>query len=157
MQSRSLIFGLPLAAGLLFAVAPSFQETKLDHAKLKTLVSGLGYEVKDLSESKLEFTVKTEGLNIPLGAEISPSGRYIWLTAFLGPSGPGTELDKVSGQLLRANGKVQPTFFYVTSKDNLMAAFATENRNVEASHLKLAIDKLSKDLDSTRDIWLIKD
>ena len=156
MQARSLIFGLPIAASLLVAVAPAFQESKLDHAQLKAMVTGLGYEAKDLNATKVEFTIKTDAFNIPIGAEVSPSGRYIWLTSFLGEAKPGSELDNRSAKFMRANGQIQPTQFYITSKESLMCAIAVENRNVQAASLKFAVDKLVKDLSTNSALWLVE-
>ena len=120
------------------------------------MVKGLGYETKVINDKvgseKLEFVVSTASLRIPMGAEISPSKRYIWLTASLGAA-PTPE---VSLELLKQNGKIQPTFFYVSSSNNLFVALAIENRVVDSALLKRNVDKFASDLDKTRDLWLKK-
>lgn len=129
----------------------------LDHAALKTMINGLGFEttdlVKDAGKEKYQFTLKTQALNIPVGAEISPSKNYIWFTVSLGPhpTEPSKHLD-----LLKQNGKMQPCQFYVTTSGNLMMAVAIDNRGVTASHMKRVVEKLKDDVDASSSIWLKK-
>lgn len=126
---------------------------KLTAASLKTMVDGLGYESKvlnaDAGKEKYEISMKTDKLNIPVGAEVSPSGNYIWLTVFLGEN----KATKPHEELLKSNGSVQPTFFYITSKGNLMAAMAMDNRAITAPIMKRCLDKLVSDVDKTADVW----
>lgn len=131
------------------------QPEKLTASALRAMVVGLGYEVKDLNtepgKEKYEFTVKLPDFNVPVGCEISPSQNYIWFTAFLGPA-PKTG-DVKYENMIKENGVVQPTFFYVTSKGNLMIAIAGENRYVNPTWMKRNIDKLAGDVSKTAKVW----
>lgn len=141
---------VPLVAQLSPAVK---QDDPLDAASLRGMLTGLAYEVKDLSteagKEKYEFTVKTTNFNIPLGAEISPSKNYIWLTANLGKVSEKTKWQ----ELVRANSIIQPTMFYATKSDILMAAIPVENRSVTPALLKKGIDKIAADVDSQSTVW----
>ena len=145
-----IAFGLPVLAG----VGVGQDEPKqLDAAGLKSMIEGLGYEVKDLvtdpGKEKYEFVVKTNGFNVPLGGEISPSKNYIWLTANLGAVKTSTKYE----ELLRANSAIQPSFFYVTKSNYLMIALAIENRGVTPSWLKKGIDKVGNDVEAQASVW----
>lgn len=137
------------------AIAAPAQD-KVTAAELKTLIEGLGYETKVLNseegKEKYEFTIKTADFNVPLGAEISPSKNYIWLTVFLGVSKPTHSFE----ELLKANGDIQPSFFYITKKGNLMMAVAIDNRQVTSAILKRNVDKISADVSSTSKTWTVK-
>lgn len=151
MRHRATI--LLLIAGL-FAlsssqVASRQDEGKWDTARLQSALTELGYETKELSSSKWEFTVKTTGFNIPIGAEISPSGNYLWLTVFLGKE----PTEAKSLVLLKKNGSIQPSFFYVTEKGSLMMAIACENRALTNVALRRSIEKLRDDVDKTSEAW----
>lgn len=134
--------------------APS--QDKLKPAELKSMVEGLGYETKVLNseagKEKYEFTIKLTDFNVPMGAEISPSGNYVWLTVFLGAMKPAHPFE----ELLRANGDIQPSFFYITKSGNLMMAVAIDNRQVTAAVLKRNVDKISADVSKTSKTWTIK-
>lgn len=126
---------------------------RLDAAGLKTMVAGLGYEVKDLNtevgKEKYEFAVKKKSFNIPIGTELSNSKNYVWLTVFLGPNSP----TKPHEDLLKANYSIQPSFFYITTKGNLMMAEAIDNRDITPAILRRVIDKLSDDVDANSALW----
>lgn len=153
MQLNALALTLPTAAVLLSFLPGAQQTGSVDHAQLTALAKGLGYETKDLSEAKFEINVKTTDFNVPLGVEISPSKRFIWLTAYIGESKPGSTRDNLGSKLLRENGKIQPSQFYVTSKDSLMCGLSIENKSVDAPTLKWAVDKLSEDVSKTAGVW----
>ncbi|MBI1332895.1 MAG: hypothetical protein GC165_08445 [Armatimonadetes bacterium] len=126
---------------------------KLTALTLRNMAQGLGYEVKVLNETegkeKYEIKTKTANLDVPIGLEISPSTNYIWLTVFLGENNPS----KKHEDLLKENANLQPTFFYITSKNNLMAAEAIDNRDVSSAILKRCLEKLSADIDKTSKVW----
>lgn len=128
-------------------------QDKLDAASLKTMVEGLGYETKPLSEEagkeKYEVKVTKGGFNIPVGAEISPSTNYIWLTVSLGDFKPGHK----SEELLKQNAKIQPSFFYITSKNILMMAMPLDNRLVNATILKRNLEKITQDVSDSSSLW----
>lgn len=132
-------------------------DQKLDAAKLKTMISNLGYEPKDLNteagKEKYEVPVTKGGFNIPIGAEISPSKNYIWLTISTGLKEEDEAFKTKAGNLLKNNGRIQPSFFYVTSKGFVMLAYPMENHHVTPAWLKKCIEKVSDDLVSTKDDW----
>ncbi|MCB0825244.1 MAG: hypothetical protein KDC26_03575 [Armatimonadetes bacterium] len=140
----------PLVGQIIPAVK---EEEPLNAAGLRAMITGLAYEVKDLNteagKEKYEFTVKTTNFNIPIGAEISPSKNYIWLTANLGKSSEKTKWQ----ELVRANSVTQPTMFYVTKSDVLMVAIPVENHGVTPVWLKKCIDKIATDVDSQSSVW----
>jgi len=134
----------------------SFAQTsdgKLDAAGLKAAIVGLGYETKDIGtgpgKEKYEFKIEKGDLNIPVGAEVSPSKNYIWLTVNL-----GTDSGKLNYQeLLKRNAKIQPSFFYVTTNGSLMLAEAIDNRLVTSPIMRRVVDKLTADVVDTKDLW----
>lgn len=131
------------------------QQDKLDAASLKTMIEGLGFETKMLNQEagkeKYELKVTKGGFDIPLGAEISPSTNYIWLTVSLGEVKPTHKFD----ELLRQNGKIQPSFFYITTKNFLMMAIAMDNRNVNPALLKRNIEKVTEDVSNNASLWQV--
>jgi hypothetical protein len=139
---------LPAAIGTL----PQ-ESAPLDSAALRAMIVGLGFEVKDLStevgKEKYELVVVSGGYNVPIGAELSPSRSYIWFTASLGQVNEKTKWE----QLLRANGKIQPTQFYVTSSNFLMIGLTVENHGVTPVWLKKSIDKVASDTASQAAAW----
>ncbi len=149
---KSLLFPALALASLQFSFA---QEAKpLDAPSLKAMIKGLGYETKDLNvevgKEKYEFTLTTPDLNIPVGAEISPSKNYVWLTVFLGASRPDLKFE----ELLKSNASTQPCFFYITSKSNLMMAVALDNRMITPTVMKRNIEMLTKSVTDTKSIWM---
>ena len=86
-----------------------------------------------------------------MGYEISASTNFIWITSFLGKS-DSTDAEK-NLRLIKENANIQPSFFYVTAKGNLMLAVAVENRGVTAAILRRHIDKLVVDVSKTSYIW----
>lgn len=137
-------------------LAPVADADPLTYQKLQEVVTGMGHTPKPLPKddgtppSKFEITIVTTGFNVPIGVEVSPSGRYIWCSASLGES-------KLTGDdalaALRRIGSIQPTTFWITSKNYLMMGIAVDNRDVTAEDLKRIFDKLAADVGSTADIW----
>lgn len=151
-----IVSGTAYAGGQGGQLAPQTTQAteKLDAAQLRAMVQGLGYEVTDINKEpgKEKFSVKmsTNGLDIPVGFEISPSGNYIWETVNLGDSNSSVRFE----ELLKQNGVIQPSFFYITSSGRLMVAQAIDNRSVNASVLKRCLDKVAADVGKTKEIWM---
>jgi hypothetical protein len=151
----SKLIGLAALSGAV-ALVPFFQApAEIKPADLKPMLDGMGYESKVLNaeagKEKYEFKLTKGGLDVPMAIEISPSGRYIWLTVFLG-KGPDAASPKNS-QLLHQNAKQQPTQFYITDKENLMIALPVENRAMTAIILRRNVDKLVDDVVSSQAMW----
>jgi hypothetical protein len=138
-------------AVLLFCMAAQLhaQTDRMDAAALKQMLAGMGYEVKDLSPQKFTFTKQSETLNIPIAAEVSPSGNYVWLTVFVTPNRPTMNFEA----LLKENAKIQPNFFYITASDKLMMATALENRALTKEVVLRVVEKLTRDVQATNPIW----
>lgn len=156
MKTRTKIFGL-VAVTCAIPVLIGFAEPdQLDYPKLKTMISNLGYTVKEIGtevgKEKAQIDIKTEAFNIPMGAEISPSRNYVWMTVNLG-SNPSADQSKA---LLRQNASIQPSFFYLTKEDRLMLALPIDNRSITPDVMKRVIDKIAKDVASTSKDWQAK-
>lgn len=155
MSSNQLLkFVLPIVAtGVIGSFAVQSAETPLTAKELREVLVGLGYEVKDLSteagKEKYEILTKTDSFNVPMGAEISPSKSYIWLTVYLGADAD----TRKHRDILKQNGLVQPSQFYVTKSDKLMVALPVENRGMTPAYLKDKISKLVGDVESSATVW----
>lgn len=127
----------------------------ITRVQLKEKLQDMGFTVKTINEKageeKYEVTHAGSGFNVPLGYEISPSTNFIWITAFLGKA--DTLASEKTLAMLNENGKIQPSFFYITSKNNVMMAVAVENRGITAAILRRHIDKLVADVSKTSAVW----
>lgn len=151
--------GVALAAGIhLLSAASHAQDPvkadKVDAPKLKSTLEGLGYEIielgKEAGKEKYQITVKDGGLDIPIGAEISPSTEYLWLTVNVGTAKPATNY----GNLIKKNGEIQPVFFYETKSGMLMLGLANENRAITPAVLKKKIQLIVDKTVASKDLWL---
>lgn len=154
----SRIYGfilLALCLGAISGFVSMSQENQVTRTQLREMLVQLGYEVTDIVKDagKEKYSVKftKEGLDIPVGFEISPSNAYIWLTVNLGDA--PKEAGPKTLNLLKQNSKVQPTFFYVTDSGRLMAALAVENRGVTNAVLRVRADAVSDNVGKTKDVW----
>jgi hypothetical protein len=159
-MKRLVLLPLALAAVLSasfvtsgFATAQGEEPVRLSADDLKTMLTNLGHDLKqinkDVDKEKWEFAVKTASFNVPVGAEVSPSKQFIWLTVSLGPI-----TDKQDPkELLRLNGRIQPTQAYLSAKDVLMLAFAIENRSDTPALMKSRIEKLTVDVEKSASVW----
>jgi len=127
----------------------------LDARKLKDMLTGMGYTVKDLNtevgKEKYEVSITTTGFNVPISYEISPSKNFIWLIANLGK--PKDETSTANAALLKQNGKIQPCQFYITEKGNLMMGLAVENRGLTPAIMKRHTEKITNDVSNTASYW----
>src|SRR3569832_684200 len=114
MSKRSFLALLVAALGV-FALVGFQSSDSLDRPQLRKMLVDLGYEVKDLEKTagkeKYSFTVERGGLNIPIAAEISPNGNFVWLTVFCKEGLPSG--DKAV-ELLKSNSEIPPSQFYAT-------------------------------------------
>lgn len=141
------------AGALLLPGQGRAQETDaLDSAKLASLLTGLGYEHKDIGSAELpyyEFTTDVDGYKVFLGVSLSASQKYVWLVTSFGPWKEGH-----SGKaLLERNGKIQPAQFYVDASSNLKLAMAIENSRISPARLRAEIASHAKAVKDTQDVW----
>ena len=148
---------LLLVTTLLIAVPAimGFQASdQISRQQLKDMLVQLGYDVKDLDatagKEKYSFTVERSGLNIPVAAEISANGNYIWLTVFCKEGAPSG--DKALN-LLKRNAEIQPTQFYVSKSGKIMAGLTIENREVNNAILRQRTEKIAEDVAKTKEDW----
>ncbi len=136
-----------------FAEAQGDEASRLSAEDLKVMLTNLGHDLKQINaeagKEKFEFTIKTPGFNVPVGAEISPSKQFVWLTVSLGALNEKQD----TKELLRLNGRIQPTQAYLTTKDTLMMAFALDNRAITPALMKNRIEKLTGDVEKSAPIW----
>jgi len=147
-----------LGAALAFAPFMPAHAQQVDAQRLKSMAEGLGYTAKVLSDSgealKFDVTVVTESYTTPLLLEVSPSGRFIWVSANLGDE----EVDgDLALQLLHLNADVQPTSFWMTQDGHLKIGMAIDNRAVTAEYLDFVLKKVSSDVEATGDYWEVTD
>lgn len=139
-----------LAAFCVCLPASTVQESdRWDPPRLKSALTELGYEPKELNATKWEVKVTKGGFDVPVGAELSTSGNYIWLTARLGDK----PTDERAGRLLRRNYKIQPTQFYVTEKGSLHIGLTCENRAMTNAILRKALEKITTDVADSAEDW----
>ncbi|MFN8305657.1 MAG: hypothetical protein U0T79_02690 [Ferruginibacter sp.] len=156
MKKNALFLLSMLFLALMLPSAGKAQDCEpLVPLKLKNMLIGLGYTVKDLNteegKEKFEVNIKTASFNVPIGYEISPSKNFVWLTANLGKAKDETSASHFA--LLKQNSKVQPCFFYITDKGNLMMGLAVENRGITPAILRRHTDKFSSDVSNTSAYW----
>lgn len=147
---------LPFLAVIAFLSVAGFnllQDTSITRPQLKELLVQLGYEVKDLEtapgKEKYEFKLTRDGLDIPVAAEISPSGSYIWLTVYLGKDTDATKALK----LIKKNADIQPCFFYVTKSDKLMCGLPIDNRGVNNALMRQRTESIAGHVGATKGDW----
>ncbi|MDQ2986550.1 MAG: hypothetical protein M3R13_07495 [Armatimonadota bacterium] len=143
-----------VSAFLVYGFAAN-QSQQVDRKQLRDMLVQLGYEVKDLvtevGKEKYAVTITKDGLDIPIGYEISPSSTYIWLTVNLGQ--PPAESSAKNLALLKQNTKIQPTFFYVTDAGRLMVGLPIDNRGVTNAILRQRSESIVDSVVRTKDIW----
>jgi len=134
------------------AASPAFADP-LNNAQLKNMLVGMGYTPNNTGSDETplyEVTVKTESFSVPIGFEISGSGRFVWARATLGAVNLGNE---GALEALRSNGKTQPVMFWLTSSNQLVMGMAIDNRDVTPEQLRFAIEKIAADVTSTAPVW----
>ncbi|MEQ1785401.1 MAG: hypothetical protein ABMA14_28980 [Hyphomonadaceae bacterium] len=151
---KGLFAAIAMASTVL--LAPVAGADPLNLEKMQAMVTGMGHTPKQQTKADgtpsttFEITITTEGFNVPIGVEISPSGRYIWCKASLGKS-QLTSDDAMA--VLKRLSSVQPTTVWITSSDILMMGIAIDNRDVTPEHLKYIFDKLAADVGNMADLW----
>ena len=155
-QYRSVTFLVALFFACFFPLFANAQNCDvITRPQLKEKLEQMGFEVKTINdkvgEEKYSVSHPGSGFNVPVGYEISPSTNFIWLTTFLGKADT-TNAEK-SLRMVRENANIQPSFFYITAKGNLMMGVGIENRGITNAILRRHIDKLVADVSKTSAIW----
>ena len=150
-MKRTVLAALCVAAAY---AAPMAAADPLTYDGLKTMLTGMGYTPKDIGKTspKIEILVVTDAFNVPIGLEITPSGRFIWATANLGES-------KIDGdralQLLKRAPDWQPTQFWLTSSNTLTIGLAINNTDIKPDLMKFALEKIAGDVSKSSDVWQV--
>lgn len=155
-QYKSVAFLVALFCTCFFPLFGNAQNCDvITRAQLKEKLEQMGFEVKTLNEKageeKYSVSHPGSGFNVPVGYEISASTNFIWLTTFLGKTDTANSVKNL--KIIKENANIQPSFFYITAKGNLMMAVAVENRGVTNAILRRHIDKLVADVSKTSAIW----
>ena len=159
--ATTLSFCLWAGAGADPTTPEPVQVERLDAASLKQALTDGGYNPKvlnsEVGKEKFSIDITRSNLNIPIGVEVSPSKRFIWFTANLGNApDPATAPASRFADLLKANTKIQPAFFYITSKGLLMMGVPLENRSLNAASIRYCIDKLSEETVNQSAVWKVE-
>jgi hypothetical protein len=126
----------------------------INQSKLKELLVQLGHTPKEIvstpGKEKYEIKITRDGLDVPMGLEVSPSTNYIWLTVFLGkaPSDSSKYFN-----FLKQNSKIQPALFYVTDSGNLMMGLPVDNRGINNALLKRYTEFIAGKVADSKNIW----
>lgn len=127
----------------------------INQARLKEILTQLGYTVKDLSttpgKEKFEVKITQGGLDVPIAYEISASTNYVWLTVSLGPA--TSETSVLNASMLKQNAKIQPCLFYITDAGNLMMGLAVDNRGLNNALLRRYTDFITTRVVDTKAYW----
>lgn len=145
-------FALVLSAAALPSAA--LAAPPLTYVQLMNMATNMGYTpvtiTKGTENPKFEIKTKSGTFDVPLGLEITPSGRFVWVSVNLGQK---TLTGDQAMAILRRGATVQPTQFWYTSNGNLMLGMAIDNRDVTPAYLRFVLDKVGADVSSTADIW----
>ena len=128
----------------------------IDRMRLRNILVELGYEVKDVvrdaGKEKFSITLKKYALDIPVAYEISPSGGYIWLTVNLGKSAADSANQGLA--MIKQNGIIQPSQFYLTKSGTLMMGLPVENRGITNAVIRRLTETISDRVGETKHIWM---
>ncbi len=144
------------ALGAAMAMSPvtaAYAQT-ISAEQLKSMVEGLGYTATVLSKPgedlKFEVPIEKGGYTTPMLLEISPSGRFIWVSANLGDEDVDPDL---ALEFLFVNAEVQPSSFWITEDGFLKLGMAIDNRAVTSDYVNYVLQKIASDVVDTADLW----
>ncbi|MBL8088472.1 MAG: hypothetical protein JNM85_10445 [Chthonomonas sp.] len=161
-QIRTFAAGYALGAiglvgGATLLAAPQTKSTSLTPVTLERTLKQMGYEVTEVTPGYYELKTSSTNMLVYVVANVSKSGRSIWLTVNLGELTEADQKDPAKLlSLLKRNTELQPTHFFVTAKNNLRLGIPVENENLAAADLRKAIEDLRDDVYATRDLWIPK-
>lgn len=157
-MTRKIIAPILLLIGvIIFISAGVVDECQQISAKqLREMMVQLGYTVKDIGtdpgKEKYSILITRDGLDIPVAAELSPSGKFLWLTVNLGPAKPDSAARSFS--MLKQNAIIQPCQFYITNTTLIqMMGLPVENKGINNAWLRDRIESISGRVGETKAIW----
>lgn len=126
----------------------------LDDASLKTMLDGLGYDVKPLNSGFL-ITYSVDTWSLYVQVVLSPDGTKLGLNANLGQV---DDLSTISAkkwlELLEANGRIDPSAFYVDEANRkLYLHRVMDNRDVTPALLRGQFENFVKNITDNGDLW----
>lgn len=129
------------------------QTEKIDDAGLKSMLTGLGYEVKEPGPSTFEVPIVANGLNIPTRVFIAKSKTKIWLSVALITKEGVDKLTREDLQkILEANVSVGPCHFMIEG-GWLKLKMAIDNRNVTPAIMRSELDYLAARVGDSKAVW----
>ena len=128
-------------------------DSKLDDAGLKTMLTNLGYEVKEPGVGTYEVAMSAANLNIPTRAFIAKSKTKVWLSVALMQK---DAVDKLTKEDLRAilekNVDVGPCHFMIEG-GWLKLKMALDNRGVTPAIMRAELDYLAARVGDSKAVW----
>lgn len=146
---RLLVLFVALAA----LVGWQTPDAKIDDAGLKTMLTNLGYEVKEPGTNTFEVSMSTAGLNIPTRAFISKSKTKLWLSVALMQKEGVAKLTRDDLQtILEKNVDVGPCHFMIEN-GWLKLKMALDNRGITPAVLRSELDYLAARVGDSKSVW----
>lgn len=132
------------------------ETTKLDDAGLKTMLSGLGYEVKEPGTTTYEIPLTSDGLNIPTRVFLAKSKTKVWLSVALMTKDGVAKLTRDDLQkILEKNVDIGPCHFMIDG-GFLKMKLPIDNRDITPAILRSELDYLAARVADSKDLWLKK-
>jgi hypothetical protein len=156
LNKSSIAICLLLIGASVFLGFDRFQTCNpINRQQLKEMLTQLGYEPKtlvaDAGKEKFEVSITREGLDIPIGCEISANEKFVWLTVNLGPCQPENAARNIA--LLKQNAKSQPSHFYVTEAGKQMMGLPVENKGVTNANLRERLESIATKVGESKALW----
>ncbi|MBS1735360.1 MAG: hypothetical protein JSS98_01995 [Bacteroidetes bacterium] len=121
----------------------------INSSQLKTMLSQLGYEVKDAGTSSYTIVSTRDGSTLPILAQLSGNTENIWLTINLGDA---DSLNTKKNYLYLKESSYSSNFFYV-SEGKIIIAQKIDNRGIDNALLRKRIDGLTQEAVASTYLW----
>lgn len=126
---------------------------KLDDAGLKTMLTNLGYEVKEPGTGTYEIPMAAAGLNIPTRIFIAKSQTKIWLSVALLQKDGVDKLTRDDLQkILEENVNIGPCHFMIEG-GWLKLKMAIDNRGVTPAILRSELGYIADRVGDSKAVW----
>src|SRR5688572_28734859 len=154
-NSSPIVVSALLICAFAFSGFNDFQNCEpLTRPQIRQMLVQMAYEVKDIvtdpGKEKYSIVITREGLDVPIGIELSGNTKYIWLTVNLGDFKPDNSTRNI--ELLKQNGKIQPQQFDVTESGRLMLGLPMENRGVSNVMLREKLEAFAGNVGKTKTV-----